>query len=693
MVVSAEERDGILILWIDNPPVNALSQTVRSGLLEEITKENEAGDHTAIVIACKGRTFVAGADIREVGKPPVPPFLPDVIDAIEASQKPVVAAIHGHALGGGLEIALGCHYRIAASKSQMGLPETNLGIIPGAGGTQRLPRVIGAVKAAEMICGGKPVKAKKALELGLVDRVTDDDVAASAISFAVEIAGDDIADRRLSTRTQDANEKVAAELDQMESGVRKQARGARAPVEALKLIRKTLDMPFNEGKKLERQTFLELAPSNEAKALRHIFFAERAAGKAPSGATARKLSKIGVVGAGTMGAGIAISYADAGYSVCLTDISDEFLERGKERVQRTYESQVKRGRISSEDAASRINLIQFNVGHDALADADLIVEAAFESTDVKKSIFQSLDKVAKSGAVLATNTSYLDVDGIAATTSRPQDVLGLHYFSPANVMKLVEVVKGKATAPDTLATALLAAKKTGKTAVIAGVCHGFIGNRMLRAYGREAGLLMLEGASPAEVDAALTEFGMAMGPFTVADLAGIDIGYKARKEMTPGSFEPQATCVHDRLVEAGHLGQKSGAGFYSYDPETRARSPHPVADEYIDAARKDAGFSFRAISGEEIIARTMMALISEGCWILEENIAERMSDIDVVYVHGYGFPRRRGGPMFYGESIGWANVLKQIRGFGEGPFGRWWKSSPYLEKLAQNTEENVIASK
>ncbi len=687
MVVSTEIRDGVLVLWIENPPVNALSQAVRSGLLEAMTNAREDGETKAIVIACKGRTFVAGADIREVGKPPLPPFLPDVIDAIESSDKPVVAAIHGHALGGGLEIALGCHYRVAASKSQLGLPETNIGIIPGAGGTQRLPRLIGAAKAADMICSGKPVKATKALDLGLVDRLTDDDVAETAIWFAAENADSQIADRRLSKRKQESGSDVMTALDDMEAGVRKKARGAKAPIEALKLIRKTLSMPFEEGRKLERELFLQLAPTEEAKALRHIFFAERATGKAPEGSKARKVQKVGVIGAGTMGAGIAMTYADAGYSVCLTDISEEFLARGKDRVQKTYQSQVKKGRLSEGEATKRQVLVQYSVGHDDLADADLIVEAAFESMDVKKEIFQSLDKVAKQGAVLATNTSYLDINEIAAVTSRPQDVLGLHYFSPANIMKLVEVVNAKATAPEALATALSIAKKTGKTAVVAGVCHGFIGNRMLRAYNREAGLLILEGATPAEVDGALTDFGMAMGPFAVADLAGIDIGYKARKEMTPGSFEPKATIVHDRLVEAGHLGQKSGAGFYKYDPETRARSPHSIADEIINAARKEYGFEPRNIFSDEIISRTMMALISEGAWILEEEIAERMSDIDVVYVHGYGFPRRRGGPMFYGQSLGWPEVVNRIHKYGEGPFGKWWRVSPYLEARAEGAED------
>ncbi len=686
MVVSSEERNGVLILWIDNPPVNALSQAVRSALLHEINKECDEGRNAAIVIACKGRTFVAGADIREFGKPPAEPFLPDVIDAIEAARKPVIAAIHGHALGGGLEIALGCHYRIAVAGSKLGLPETSLGIVPGAGGTQRLPRLVGAVDAAEMICGGKPISAEKALKLGLVDRVADGEVVTAAISFALEVANEDITSRRLSMRTSSADVGVLENLDKIEGSIRKQARGATAPLEAFGLIRKTLGMPFAEGKKLERETFLKLAGTTEAKALRHIFFAERAAGKAPSDAKPRQVDKIGVVGAGTMGIGIAMTYADAGYPVFLTDISEEVLERGRGRVRSLYDSQVKRGRISQQDCESRINLIQCSVGYDALADADLIVEAAFESMDVKRSIFETLDGVAKPSAVLATNTSYLDVNAIASVTSRPQDVLGLHYFSPANVMKLVEVVRGDATAPDVLSTALAVAKATGKISVIAGVCHGFIGNRMLRAYARESGLLMLEGASPSEVDRALTDFGMAMGPFSVADLAGLDIGYKARKEMEPGSFEPKATMVHDQLVEAGHLGQKSGAGFYCYDPETRARSPHPVADDLIAAARQEAGVKPRSISSEEIISRTMLALINEGCWILEDDIAERMSDIDVVYVHGYGFPRWRGGPMCYGDSIGWSSALKDIREFGGGPFGQWWKPSPYLEKLAKTSE-------
>ena len=682
MVVSTEKTNEILILWIENPPVNALSQAVRSGLLEALTNVSKDDETKAVVIACKGRTFVAGADIREVGKPPLTPFLPDVIDAVESSDKPIVAAIHGHALGGGLEIALGCHFRIAASKSQLGLPETNIGIIPGAGGTQRLPRLIGPVKAADMICSGKPVKAQKALDLGLVDRLTDDDLTEAAVQFAEQVSGEDLSARRLSNRPQESGSDIIAALDDMKAGIRKKARGAKAPVEALHLIRKTLSMPFEDGRKLERELFLELAPTDEAKALRHIFFAERATGKPPKGSKSREISKVGVIGAGTMGAGIAMTYADAGYAVCLTDISEEFLARGKERVQKTYQSQVKKGRLSQDASDKRQNLVQYSVGHNDLADTDLIVEAAFESMDVKKEIFRSLDNVAKQGAVLATNTSYLDINEIAAVTSRPQDVLGLHYFSPANIMKLVEVVKARETASDALATALSVAKKTGKTAVVSGVCHGFIGNRMLRAYNREAGLLILEGATPAEVDSALTDFGMAMGPFAVADLAGIDIGYKARKEMAPGSFEPKATVVHDRLVEAGHLGQKSGAGFYKYDPETRARSPHPIAEEFLAAARKENDIGPRMVSKEEIVSRTMMALICEGSWILEEEIAERESDIDVVYVHGYGFPRRRGGPMFYGQTLGWPEVVNRVLSYGEGQFGGWWEVSPYLRKRA-----------
>ena len=685
-VLSSENRSGVLILWIDNPPVNALSQAVRSALLNAISKECDEGNNTAIIIACRGRTFIAGADIREFGKPPAEPYLPDVIAAIESASKPVIAAIHGHALGGGLEVALGCHYRIAAAGSQLGLPETNLGIVPGAGGTQRLPRLIGAVDAAEMICGGKPVSAEKALELGLVDKLTDDDVVSTAISYSLNVTKETLGYRRLSERKVSVDDILFSNFDKIEKKIQKQAKGATAPLEAFSLIRKTIDMPFTEGKNLERETFLKLAGTTEAKALRHIFFAERGVGRAPSNSNPRKLNKIGVVGAGTMGVGIAMTFADAGYPVSLTDISEEALGRGKFRLRSLYESQVKRGRISERDRESRTQLIQFSVGYDVLADADLIIEAAFEATDVKCSVFKKLDGVAKRGAVLATNTSYLDINVIAEATSRPQDVLGLHYFSAANVMKLVEVVRGQATSPDTLSTALTAAKVTGKIAVIAGVCHGFIGNRMLRAYVRESGLMMLEGALPSEVDRALTDFGMSMGPFSVADLAGLDIGYKARQEMQAGSFEPMATAVHDRLVEKGHLGQKSGAGFYRYNDKTRAKSPHPIVEDLIAMVRKEAGVKTRLISSEEIVSRTMLALINEGCWILEEKISERMSDIDVVYVHGYGFPRWRGGPMCYGESIGWAKVLKQIQQHVNGPYGRWWNPSQYIKKLANDHE-------
>ncbi|MEQ9449293.1 MAG: 3-hydroxyacyl-CoA dehydrogenase family protein, partial [Rhodospirillaceae bacterium] len=444
--------------------------------------------------------------------------------------------------------------------------------------------------------------------------------------------------------------------------------------------------PFAEGKKRERDTFLRLSTSDQAKALRHIFFAERDAGKMPDDAKPRAIEKVGIIGAGTMGTGIAMTFADAGVPATLIDVSDEALQRGIDRVRKAYESQLKRKRISEKDLAARVSLIETNTEYKALSDVDLIIEAAFESMDVKRAVFQELDAVAKPGAILATNTSYLDIDEIAATTSRPADVVGMHYFSPANIMKLLEVVRGKQTAPDVLATALKIAKKTGKISVIAGVCHGFIGNRMLRAYNREAGMLLLEGASPDQVDGALRAFGMAMGPFAVADLAGIDIGYKARKEMEPGTFEPMAFIVHDKLVEAGHLGQKSGAGFYRYDPETREKSEHAVVNELLETARADAAVKPRVVEDKEIVARTMLALISEGCWILDEGIAERASDIDVVYVHGYGFPRWRGGPMHYAMTIGWASVLEQIREFEKGPFGRWWKPAPCLEKLAQGAD-------
>ena len=672
--------DGILHVTILNPPVNALSREERAGILEAMAA-TEAPGVQAVIIQGANDTFIAGADIREFGKEPEPPHLPEVIDAIERCSRPVIAAIGGQALGGGLEIALGCHYRIAAPGARLGLPEVTLGIVPGAGGTQRLPRLIDPIAAAAMVSSGKPVTAAKALASGLVDRIAQEgDLIAEAVQFAREVAQADLAPRRLSGRNIADPAAHAEAFERLAASTRRQARGAQAPIAALELVKLAVTMPFTEGTARERETFLRLRAGNEAKALRHIFFAERAAAKPPADigeASARAVSRIGVIGAGTMGTGIAMSFADGGFPVTIVETTTEALAKGMERISQGYQSSIEKGRISQSVAAERIALVHGTTDYDDLSECDLIVEAAFEAMDVKRDIFHRLDAVARQGAILATNTSYLDLDEIAAFTSRPSDVVGMHYFSPANVMRLLEIVRGRETAPDVIVTALRVAKRTGKVPVVAGVCNGFIGNRMLKAYVRETGLLLLEGATPEQVDTALTRFGMAMGPFAVADLSGIDIGYKARKAMAPGSYEPMGTIVYDRLAEAGHLGRKTGNGFYRYE-DGKAAGINPEVPSIIAAARREAGIAQREIDDAEIIDRCMFALANEGGFILEEGIAAASGDIDVVYVNGYGFPRHRGGPMFHAEQYGLEAVRDRIAQFAAGPFGKWWRLSPFI---------------
>ncbi|MEM1021086.1 MAG: 3-hydroxyacyl-CoA dehydrogenase NAD-binding domain-containing protein [Pseudomonadota bacterium] len=672
MGVIQDRSGGILVLTVDNPPVNPLGQAERQGLLDGITAAQTDGGITAVVIAGANAKFIAGADIKEFGKTPQPPHLPDVINAIEASDRPVVAAIGGPCLGGGLEVALGCHARVAQADAQLGLPEVTLGLVPGAGGTQRLPRLIGAPVAADMITSGKPKKAKAALDVGLIDQLVETDVLSAAIAFAGTLQSADVASKRVSEMPAPAVEG----LDTLEKSIARKARGADAPLKALGLVKTACETEFAEGLAAERETFLALRGSDQAKALRHIFFAETTAKRPPAdlkGTQARPVKQIGVIGAGTMGTGIAISLADGGYGVTLLEINADALGRGLARVTKTYEGNIAKGRMSEAAAKAKIAQISGSTDYAALSDCDLIIEAAFESMDVKRQIFAELDRVAKPGAVLATNTSYLDIDAIAATTSRPQDVLGMHYFSPANIMKLLEIVRAQETAGDALVTAFEVAKKTRKQPVLAGVCHGFIGNRMLRGYQREAGLLLLEGASPEEVDAAITGFGFAMGPFAVSDLAGIDIGYKSRKDMAPGSYEPASVIVSDRLAEKGQFGQKTGKGFYVYDPGTHGKTPNPDALSILEAARSELGATPRAISAEEIVNRCLLGLFSEGAALLEEGIAARASDIDVVYTNGYGFPRHKSGPMFWAQSKGldWAD--QEIGQLAKGPYGKWWQ--------------------
>ena len=674
-VVSTERRDGVLVVTADNPPVNALSHAVRAGLVEALT---DVGDATAVVLACAGRTFFAGADIREFGKPPEAPSLPEVIAALEACPVPVVAAIHGGALGGGLETALGCDYRIAARDARVGFPEIELGIFPGAGGTQRAPRLIGIDAALGMILDGKPLAASKAKEAGLIDEIATDDLMEAAIAFAKARPDK----RRI--RDLPAPEPDPDAVDRHRAQAAKKRRGQIAPDKAIAAVEASTELDLDAGLERERDLFAELVAGPHARAMRHLFFAERQAAKVDGlEAKPRTLGLVGVVGAGTMGAGIAMAFADAGFPVRLLDAEAEALAAGLSRIEAQYEATAKKGRISEAEALDRTDRIQPAEGYSGFADCDLVIEAVFESMDVKKAVFAELDSVCRADAVLATNTSYLDVDVIAASTRDPSRVLGMHFFSPANVMRLLEIVRGAKTADDVLATALDAAKRIRKIGVVAGVCPGFIGNRMLKGYAREAGLCMIEGAAPEAVDAALYEFGMPMGPFAMGDMAGLDIGYANRKPLTAGvDYEPLATAVHDRLVESGRKGQKTGAGFYRYEEGSRTPVRDPEISALIENVARENGVERREVSADEIVERCVLALVNEGANVLAEGVAQRASDIDVVWANGYGFPRWRGGPMFYGDVLGLDHVLERVRAHADGAFGKWWTPAPLIETLA-----------
>lgn len=685
--VSLEMRDNIAIVWIDNPPVNALSHHVRSGIVEKLKEATDTGASAAI-LAGRGGTFIAGADIREFGKPPIEPMLPEVCNIIEATSIPVIAVIEGNTLGGGLETALGCHYRVATDHAKVGLPEVSLGILPGAAGTQRGPRAIkDPLESVKFVSSGRPVSGKQAMAMGLVDRTANDPLAA-AIELAAEVTGTDLDSRRLSKVQLPWNDDIKKQFDEAFVQVAKQAKGANAPLKAAECVRDAFELSFDDGLKRERESFMELVQSDQSKALRHIFFAERAAAKAPKGITGtpREIKKVGVIGAGTMGGGISMTYIEAGFPVVLLEMSDEALDRGLATIEKNWMRGVKSGRTTEEQVKERMSRYTRTTSYDDLADCDLIIEAVFETMQVKRDVFGKLDKIAKPSAILASNTSYLNVDEIAAETSRPENVLGMHYFSPANIMKLLEIVHADKTANDVLVTILDIAKKTRKQPVISGVGHGFIGNRMLTPYIRQANLLVLEGASPEQVDKALTDFGWAMGVFAVSDLAGLDIGYKSRADQNLSETEANIYTVADRLVEAGHLGQKSGSGFYSYDPETRARTPNPEAMRILDEVRAERGINTRDISDEEIIERTQYALANEGAHVLGEGVARSAGDIDVVYNYGYGYPRWRGGPMKYIETVGLAAVADKIKSFTDGPGGVHWQPSEYLQKVAASGE-------
>jgi 3-hydroxyacyl-CoA dehydrogenase len=666
--VVSTTNDGVATVTIDNKPVNALSAEVRAGLFEAVSAAVADPAVRAIIITGAGKNFCAGADITEFGKPSLPPSLPDVIDAIEASEKPVIAAINGIALGGGLEIALGCHSRIATRGARLGLPEVKLGLFPGAGGTQRLPRLTQAPAAFKFMLDGTPIDAAAALSLGIIDAIADDDLLSAARRHALA----DHPPRRTSDLPLVAFDRAAFDRDTQAALKRDpNAPNIAALVDSL---RAALEKPFSEGLAIERAHFIALLADERSKALRHVFFAERAAARIaglPKNTEPRPIISAAVIGGGTMGGGIAMCFANAGIPVTIIETSDENLKRGLDRVAQTYEISVKRGSLAADLRDTRLALIGGKVGLDAAAEADIVIEAAFEELSLKQEIFATLDRVAKPGAVLATNTSYLDVDVIAAATSRPGDVLGMHFFSPANVMKLLEVVRGAKTAPDALATAVQLAPKLGKLPVVVGVCYGFVGNRMLSARTAQAERVLIDGALPQDVDAAIQKFGFRMGPFAMADLAGLDIGWRIRRATG------KTAAIADALCEAGRLGQKTGRGYFCYPNGERTPQPDPEVASIIETVSAAVGAVRKPIAEQEIIERLIYPMINEGARILEEGIAARPGDIDVVWLNGYGWPAWRGGPMYYADQVGLKVIAAGLEKFALQP-------APLLQRLADS---------
>lgn len=682
--VSYEIAGQVGVIAVNNPPVNALSQAVRSGIQQAVQAAQD-DDTQAILIVCEGNTFFAGADISEFGQPPRAPYLPDLINTIEASGKLMIAAIHGTALGGGLELALGCHYRIALESARVGLPEVKLGLLPGAGGTQRVPRLIGIPAALQLILGGTPIPASAAAELGLIDKIVNSDLHEAALDFARALIATNAPLRRSSELEVPAVEENVFAMARAE--VAKSARKQTAPLRIIESVQASM-LPFPEGQRRERELFIDCMQDPQSAALQHLFFAEREAARIkdlPRDTEKRQIERVAIIGAGTMGGGIAMCFANAGFEVTLLEVSTEALDRGLSIVEKNYAGSVQRGKLSEQDASACRARIRGVTEYDALNDADLIIEAVFEDPQLKKDIFAKLDSVCKRGAILATNTSYQDVDAIAAVTRRPEDVIGMHFFSPAHIMKLLEVVRGRKTSNDVLATVMALGKRIGKVAVMSGVCYGFIGNRMLQGYFREAQLCLIEGSTPEAIDAALVDWGMAMGPISVGDLAGLDVGYKARQALSEAQRgDPRSYRVPDALVEAGRLGQKSGAGFYRYDPATRARFDDPEVMRIVEREAQAMGIKRMPISANEIVERLIFALINEGMNILDEGIAQRPGDIDVVYAYGYGFPAWRGGPMHYADSIGLNYVTERIEEFRKRLNANNWQPAPLLRKLVAN---------
>jgi 3-hydroxyacyl-CoA dehydrogenase len=680
-VVRLERSDVIAVVTVNNPPVNALSAAVRRGIFDAIKSAGADPQVQAVVLSCAGRTFIAGADITEFGKPPQPPSLVEVISEIENCPKPVIAAIHGTALGGGLEVALGAHFRVATKDARLGLPEVKLGLLPGAGGTQRLPRAVGPELAVRMIVTGEPIGAAEALKNGLIEEIIENP-AADGEAFARKV----LAEKRPARRLRDDDSKLAAAkadrsiFTNAAAAANKRNRGLEAPLACAEAVSWTLDTPFDEALKKERESFLKLMAGDQSKAQRYAFFAEREAAKVsgvPEGTKPRPVERVAIIGAGTMGGGIAMSFANAGIPVTLIETGEEQLKRGMGVMQKNYEATAARGGIPADAPAKRMGLINGVVGLENVKGADLIIEAVFETMAVKKEVFTAIDAYAKPGAVLASNTSYLNIDQIAAVTKRPQDVLGMHFFSPANVMKLCEIVRAEKTAPDALMTAVAIARRIAKVPAVVGVCDGFVGNRMLAQRGKQAEKLLFEGALPQQVDAVVTKFGMPMGPFAMGDLAGLDIGWRSRKDRGITSE------IADALCEAGRFGQKTGKGYYKYEPGSRAPLPDPEVEKLIDETLQRLGRKRRTVSDEEILERMMYPMINEGARILEEKIAARPSDIDVIWLYGYGWPIYRGGPMFYADQVGLKHIADRLSFYAKETNDPSLEPAPLLKRLAE----------
>lgn len=679
-VVKLERHDEVGIVTVNSPPVNALSAAVRGGILECIKAAIADPAIKGIVLTCAGRTFIAGADITEFGKPPKPPALNDVLAEIENSPKPVVAAIHGTALGGGLEVALACHFRVAVKEAKLGLPEVKLGLLPGAGGTQRLPRAVGPELAVKMIVGGDPIGAAEALKNGLIEEIVEGPTLGAEL-FVRKL----VAEKRPLRRLRDDDSKIAAAkadrsiFTNAVAAMTKKARGLEAPFAAADAVGYAIDLPFDEGLKKEREGFLKLVASDQSKAQRYAFFAEREAAKiagVPEGTKSRPVNRVAILGAGTMGGGIAMSFANAGIPVTLIETGEEQLKRGMGIMQKNWEATAARGGIPADAPAKRMALINGVVGIENVGDADLVIEAVFETMAVKQEVFGKLDQYVKPGAVLASNTSYLNIDEIAKATKRPQDVLGMHFFSPANVMKLCEIVRADKTAPDALVTAVTIARKIAKVPAVVGVCDGFVGNRMLAQRGKQSEKLLFEGALPQQVDAVVTKFGMPMGPFAMGDLAGLDIGWRSRKDRGIKSE------IADALCEAGRFGQKTGKGYYKYEAGSRAPMPDPEVEKLIDETLLRLGRKKRVVSDDEILERMMYPMINEGAKILEEGIAARPSDIDVVWLYGYGWPIYRGGPMFWADTVGLKHIAERLAFYAKETNDPSLEPAPLLKKLA-----------